>query len=75
MEIENYYKGINHIVYVSTDVVTGCDICSCAIGGDNFAESVNHYIKKHSYKLLHIGTETHNDDGKLWYSSVAILGK
>lgn len=76
METENYYKGINHIIHVSTNVITGCDYCSFAIGGDNFSESVNHYIEKHGYKLLHIGTETSTDvDGKPWHSSVAILGK
>ena len=75
MEPEKYYKNINHVVHISTDVVTGCDHCSFAINGDNFAESVNHYIKEHSYKLLHVGTETRNNDGKLWHSSVAILGK
>ena len=76
MESKNYYKGIDHVVHISTDVFTGCIHCSFAIPGDDFASSVNHYIEKHGYKLLHIGTETRGDDsGKPWHSSVAILGK
>ena len=76
MTAENYYRGISHVVYISTNVSTGCEHCSMQIGFENFAESINHYIKKHGYKLLHVGTETStSSNGEPWHSSVAILGK
>jgi len=77
MTQENYYKGIKHVVHISTDVTKGCEHCSFLIGGENFSESINHYIEQHGYKLLHVGTETiHNQtDGSSWHMTIAILGK
>jgi len=71
MAEENNYKGINHIVKISTHIGTGCEHCSHAVGNDNFTESVNHYIKEHGYKLLHVGSE----NGDNLTMTVAILGK
>lgn len=65
-----------HVVYISTDVGARCEHCTQRIGLENFAESINHYIEKHGYKLLHVGTETGvNQDGKMFESTVAVLGK
>ena len=76
MPTNSYYKGIGHVVYVSTTIETGCEHCVSRIGGEQFSESVNHYIKAHSYKLLHVGQESsHADEGSLWHSTVAVLGK
>jgi hypothetical protein len=76
MTTENYYKDIKHVVYISTNIGTGCEHCDAKIGIDNFAESINHYINDHGYKLLHVGTETSHDmEGNPWHSSVAVLGK
>lgn len=77
MATKNYYEGIQHVVQISTNIGEGCKHCSEPIGTDRFAESVNHYIKKHGYKLLHVGTETipDNNTGGPWHTTVAVLGK
>lgn len=76
MATQNYYEGINHVIHVSTNIGTSCEHCNFNIGLDNFAESINHYIEQHGYKLLHTGTETSHDmSGNPWHSSVALLGK
>ena len=72
----NYYEDVTHVVNISTNVGKGCEHCDELIGMDSFTESINHYIKKHGYKLLHVGTETSADSvGKPWHSVVAVLGK
>jgi len=76
MTKENNYKNINHIIHISTDVSMGCEHCHFSVGGDRFAESVNHYIEQHGYGLLHVGTETTlglNDVP--WHNTVAVVGK
>lgn len=65
------YEGIKHVVHISTHVGTGCEHCTHAIGSNNFAESVNHYIQQHDYKILHIGSES----GDNLTMTVAVLGK
>ena len=64
-----------HVVHISTNITTGCQHCNHRIGGGDFAESVNHYIQKHNYKVMHIGTETITDsDGRPYHITVAVLG-
>jgi len=76
MTTENHYKGITHVVQLSTNIGKCCEHCSTQVGTDNFAESINHYISEHGYKLLHAGSETTEDlNGKLWHHSVALVGK
>ena len=44
-------------------------------GEDNVAESINHLVQKHNFKLLHVGQESSLDsDGNPWQSTVAMLG-
>ena len=75
MTTQNHFN-VDHVVYVSTNIGTGCEHCRTSIGLEHFAESINHYIEQHGYKLLHVGTETsHDNDGKPWHISVAVLGK
>ncbi len=46
------------------------------MGDHKLAESINHYIEMHGYKLLHVGTETiHDDQGEPWHTTVSVLGK
>ena len=75
MATENYYEGIGHIVQIDTDKSTRCEHCAFEIGGDNFVPSVNHYIEKHGYKLLHVGQRAYEDEGMPVSHTVAILGK
>ena len=75
MATKNYYDGVTHVVHISTNIGTSCKHCTQQVGLDRLAESINHYIKKHGYKLLHVGTETSHDQvGKPWHSTVAVLG-
>ena len=76
MEIEK----VKHTVALSTNSIGGCDEChdpfSDSATADYLTAGINHYIEKHGYTLLHVGTETEHHDGKsLWSSTVAILGK
>jgi hypothetical protein len=64
---------------VSSNIGRGCEHCREPIGSlhnsDDITESVNHYIEKHGYRLLHVGTQTsHDTNSKPWHSTVAILG-
>jgi hypothetical protein len=74
MATQNYYKDVQHVVYISTNIGDHCEHCNTPIGLEDFAKSVNHYMEKHGYKLLHVGTETSHDmDGKPWHSTVALV--
>jgi len=76
MASQNYYEGVNHVVHISTDESKGCEHCAFRIGTDNFAESINHYISDHGYKLLHVGQETSHDSmGNPFQLTVAVVGK
>lgn len=76
MPSDDIYAGITHVVHISTNIGKSCEHCDASVGLDRFAESVNHYIDQHGYKLLHVGAETgQNLDGNLWNSTVAVLGK
>ena len=76
MPSDNIYNGISHVVQISTNIEKGCEHCQYFEKSDEFATSINHYIEKHGYRLLHIGTETTRDyEEKLCYISVALLGK
>ena len=76
MATKNYFEGVENVVYISTNIGTGCKHCTEQIGTDRLAESINHYITQHGYKLLHVGTETSRDmNGNPWHSTVAVLGK
>lgn len=74
----NKYEGIEHIVQVNTVVEMRCEHCDFWTGGsERFAQSLNHYIEAHGYRLLHVGsdTSTNLEDGSAWPFTVGILGK
>ena len=76
MATKNYYDDVTHVVYISTNIGKGCEHCDEAFRNDSVAESINHYIEAHGYRLLHVGTDTNRtSDGDLWHSTIAILGK
>jgi hypothetical protein len=58
MATTNLYEGVQHVVEINTNIGKGCEHCAQEIGTDRFAESINHYIEKHGYKVLHVGTQT-----------------
>jgi hypothetical protein len=77
-EGRSHYASVKHVIYLSTNVLRGCEFCDESFGGLdslNLAEAINHYLRSHACTLLHVGTETVRDDEvKPWHSSVAILG-
>jgi tRNA U54 and U55 pseudouridine synthase Pus10 len=67
---------IKHTVHISTNAETGCEHCATIFEMDDFTNAVNHYIEKHGYTLIHVGTETeHDSEGRPCDSTVAVLGK
>ena len=76
MTKQDCYEGIEHVVHISTNIGSCCEHCSERVGADRFAESVNHYIEKHGYRLLHMGSECDTaSNGKPCHHTVAVLGK
>jgi len=72
-------EGVKRTTTISSNIGRGCVHCNESIGpkdqSDDITESINHYITAHGYRLLHVGTQTSHDmDGKLLHSTVAILG-
>jgi len=63
-----------NVVHVSTGIGTGCQHCTQSIGLDRFAESINHYIQEHGYRLLHVGQQTEGDSQEPYQTTVAVLG-
>jgi hypothetical protein len=78
--MDSIYSGVTHVVKLSTNRGGRCDHCEFPMrsfaGVDNLAESINHYISEHGYRLLHVGTESDRDDEENpWHSTVAVLGR
>lgn len=75
------FEGADHVVHISTNIGKTCEHCTEWIGANpgsdhRLADSINHYIEAHGYRLLHVGSETsHGMDGKPWHSTVAVVGK
>ncbi len=71
--------GVQEVIGVSGNVIKQCPHCR---GGFSFSdppdvgERINHFLKQHGYKLLHVGQQTvESSNGDLWQTTVAILGK
>lgn len=76
MANQNYYDGVSHVVHVSSDESKNCEHCAFQFGSESFAESVNHYMSDHGYKLHHVGQETSRDTaGNPFQLTVAVIGK
>jgi hypothetical protein len=69
-------KPIEFVVRISSGEGAECEECSKFVDGSKrFARGVNHYLRRHAYKLLHIGSEAGTDyDGKPCHHTVAIVG-
>jgi hypothetical protein len=65
------------VVHFTTSVSHACpEGCNRLVGGEDFADSVNHLVQQHGYKVRHIGQETHQgDDGGPWHTTAAVLEK
>jgi hypothetical protein len=77
-------KDVTETIQISSNITGGCEICRGTgkispqeMSSTDVAPRINHYIKAHGYRLLHVGTETHPNanDGSAWHSTVAVLGR
>lgn len=79
MSSTNFYNGVTHVVYLSSNTVKShCDDCIFSFDSNRDAldSRINHYLKDHQYKILHVGTESDNSStGHPWHNTVAVLGK
>jgi hypothetical protein len=79
MSSNNFYDGVTHVVYISSNILKSkCDDCSFSFDTktDELDARINHYLKSHQYRVLHVGTESDNSStGNLWHNTVAVLGK
>jgi len=73
METEkSIYEGIKSVISVSS--FSGGQHCRCCNSEVmDFEDMVNHYIEKHGYRLLHVGSETSFDNWQVKYTA-AVLG-
>ncbi len=63
MSIKLPYENITHVIQFDSDTVNNCKNCSYSPKvEDDLSDLINHYMKKHSYKLLHIGSEYRGSD-------------
>ena len=68
-------QNISHVVQLASDTKKGCEYCREPIpygDGAELGEWINHYLEKHGYKILHIGTDFGFGNSE---RTVAILGK
>jgi len=63
------------VVYLSTNIDKSCEVCQFRFNNwYDLGNRIQHYLD-HGYKLLHVGSETsHDDEGKPWHSTVAVVG-
>ncbi len=69
-------KSIGFVVRISSSDGAACKECSRFFDGSTeFAKAVNHYLRRHTYQLLHVGSEAGTDyDSKSCQHTVAIVG-
>ena len=74
-------EDVKRTTTIASNIGRSCEHCDEWTGaplgaaGDSITDSINHYITAHGYRLLHVGTQTSHDmDGKLWHSTIAVLG-
>ena len=70
---ENIYEGVKEVMQITPDDVERCE--SCDYLPTDFADTINHYLSGHGYKLLHVGSHTTNDGTKVLSELFALLGK
>lgn len=67
-------KDVKHTVKLITDVGVACEVCGHFGEAVDIDSRINHYLG-HGFQLLHVGSEhSHDENGKPWVQTVAILG-
>lgn len=71
---EYIYKGIKEVKQITPDTIYQCEPCTYL--PKDLADAINHYISRHGYKLLHVGSQSRSN-GPLDVNSdiIALLGK
>lgn len=59
MTKENTYRGTKEVMQITPDSITQCGPCRYL--PIDLADASNHYLSHHSYKLLHIGSQSGTD--------------
>jgi hypothetical protein len=64
---------------IASNISRRCDHCNEMVGGGlgdgSVADSINHFITAHGYRLLHVGSQTnHGPNGEPWHNVVAVMG-
>jgi hypothetical protein len=75
MASSEFAPEVQHVVHISSGIGRACEHCHTSVGLDRFAESINHYIEEHSYRLLHVGQQTEDGSEGLYQTTVAVLGR
>ena len=70
-------KSVKRTIRLSSNDGRACEHCSEDAGlFTSVTDGINHYITKHGYQLLHVGSEaSFCSDGELAHHTVAILGR
>lgn len=77
MEHQNPLHDIAQVVHISSNVTMGCPVCTkFTLRAENWQDSVNHFLKTHGWKLLHVGSEWSEDmKGESIHFTVAVVGQ
>lgn len=71
---EHYFDGIKHVIQITPSDVERCKTCNYS--PTDFADTINHYLTNHGYKLLHAGTQSSlHYTGDLVHDVTVLLGK
>jgi hypothetical protein len=66
---------VKRTVRLASDEGRSCDHCTFRGQPHELDTQINHYIERHGYRLLHLGTETTaGDRGEAFHRVVAVLG-
>ena len=70
---DDIYDGIKEVKQITPDDVERCQPCDYL--PTDFADTINHYITCHGYRLLHVGSHTTPDGANVLSELIALLGK
>lgn len=69
-------KEFSRIVRHSTNEPCLCSHpgCSWVPLGDSVEACANHMVDEHGYSIIHVGSETTEDHGKVFHHTVVVVG-
>lgn len=76
MSDETAEHRIGRVLRISSGESRSCPVCGSWLEGSDWDDSVNHVIREHGWRLLHVGGEWAEDgEGKSIQLTVAVLGE